>query len=172
MGLEEVPNQTAGVDIPADTAQNKSPDPAFPQGTRPGMPSFRDNHLFDVAGRRAAGIPVNLRPVVAARSMHEQLDLRDLIKRPASTFFIRAIGDSMIGVGIRDGDLLVVDRAEMPLVRRVVVASTPDGLTVKVLVRRRGRFFLAPANERYPLIPVTGETEIWGVVIHVIHSFV
>lgn len=120
-----------------------------------------------ILGRVQAGFPSPCDDYV-----EEQLDLRDLIKRPASTFFIRAIGDSMIGVGIRDGDLLVVDRAEMPLVRRVVVASTPDGLTVKVLVRRRGRFFLAPANERYPLIPVTGETEIWGVVIHVIHSFV
>ncbi len=37
-----------------------------------------------------------------------------LVKRPAATFFVRVEGDSMVGAGIREGDLLVVDRSLRP----------------------------------------------------------
>jgi len=40
------------------------------------------------------------------------IDLNEaLIQHPSSTFFLRVSGDSMIGAGIHDGDLLVVDRS-------------------------------------------------------------
>ena len=51
------------------------------------------------------------------------LDLNErLIREPAATFFVRAKGDSMIGAGIHDGDLLVVDRSAEPRDGRVVIA--------------------------------------------------
>lgn len=40
------------------------------------------------------------------------LDLnRELVRNPASTFFVRVAGESMAGDGIGDGDLLVVDKS-------------------------------------------------------------
>lgn len=43
------------------------------------------------------------------------LDLNELlVKRPADTYFVRVDGDSMIGAGISDGDLLVVERSLRP----------------------------------------------------------
>ncbi|MFM7311940.1 MAG: LexA family protein, partial [Cyanobium sp.] len=40
------------------------------------------------------------------------IDLNEaLIRHPSSTFFLRVSGDSMVGAGIQDGDLLVVDRS-------------------------------------------------------------
>ena len=49
-------------------------------------------------------------PSPADDFMDLKLDLnRELIKNPASTFYARVSGDSMIDDGINDGDLLVID---------------------------------------------------------------
>ena len=65
------------------------------------------------------------------------LDLNaHLIREPTATFFVRARGDSMIGAGIHDGDLLVVDRSLEATNGKVVIVSINGELTVKRL--RRG----------------------------------
>ena len=47
-------------------------------------------------------------PSPAEQYQELPLDLNELlVKRPAATFFVRVQGDSMIGEGIHDGDLLV-----------------------------------------------------------------
>ena len=58
-----------------------------------------------VSGSVVAGFPSP-----AEQYQEPPLDLNELlVKRPAATFFVRVQGDSMIGVGIHDGDLLVVE---------------------------------------------------------------
>ena len=59
-----------------------------------------------ISGSVVAGFPSP-----AEQYLEPPLDLNELlVKRPAATFFVRVQGDSMIGAGINDGDLLVVDR--------------------------------------------------------------
>ncbi len=54
-------------------------------------------------------------PSPATDYTEEQIDLnRELIAHPSSTYLVRAAGDSMIGAGIYDQDLLVVDRSLTP----------------------------------------------------------
>ena len=103
------------------------------------------------------------------------LDLNEhLIRRPAATFFLRVLGDSMTGAGIHSGDLLIVDRSVHPADGRIVIAVVDGELTVKRLSRRRGRVRLMPENPRYRPIEIRDgqDLQIWGVVLHVIHSFV
>jgi DNA polymerase V len=103
------------------------------------------------------------------------LDLNEhLIRRPAATFFLRVLGDSMTGAGIHSGDLLIVDRSMHPANGRIVIAVVDGELTVKRLSRRRGRVRLMPENPRYRPIDIRDgqDLQIWGVVLHVIHSFV
>ena len=65
-----------------------------------------------VAGAVVAGFPSP-----AEQCLEPPLDLNELlVKRPAATYFVRVEGDSMIGAGIRDKDLLVVDRSLTPAV--------------------------------------------------------
>ena len=116
-------------------------------------------------------------PSPADDFIDKRLDLNEhLIPHPAATFFVRAAGSSMLGAGIHDGDLLIVDRAEEARAGRVVIAAVHGELTVKRLERRGERLLLAPANPDYPPIDVTeaaekGEGfEVWGVVTHVIHK--
>lgn len=102
------------------------------------------------------------------------LDLNELLVRhPAATFFVRVSGDSMIGAGINSGDVLVVDRAETPRHRSVIIALLNGELTVKRLVREGERAWLVSENPDYAPLEVRGamDFEVWGVVVHVIHSF-
>ncbi|MEK9803076.1 MAG: translesion error-prone DNA polymerase V autoproteolytic subunit [Curvibacter sp.] len=104
----------------------------------------------------------------------QRVDLtRELVRHPQATFLLRARGHSMTGVGILDGDILVVDRALVPRHQQVVVAVVDGEFTVKTLWRRDGRVKLQPAHPAYPeIVPTEGQTlEIWGVVTAAIHQF-
>ncbi|HZS43720.1 MAG TPA: translesion error-prone DNA polymerase V autoproteolytic subunit [Blastocatellia bacterium] len=96
-----------------------------------------------------------------------------LVRHPAATFYVRVSGDSMIGAGIHSNDILIVDRACKPVDGDVIIASINAELTVKRLAARKGRLQLVPENRNYKPIDITDEMnfEVWGKVLHVIHSF-
>lgn len=99
------------------------------------------------------------------------LDLNDLcIKHPASTFFVKVDGFSMVNAGIFDGDMLVVDRSLTADNNDIVVAMLNGGFTVKRLLKKHNRLALVPENEKYTVRPINdGDSfEIWGVVTYVI----
>ena len=85
---------------------------------------------------------------------------------------MRAVGESMLGAGIHDGDLLIVDRAVEAQSGKVVIASVNGELTVKRLERKGQRLLLVPANPDYPSLDVSDHEgfEVWGVVTCVIHK--
>lgn len=71
-------------------------------------------------------------PSPAEDYLEGRLDLNQLlIRKPAATYFVRVVGDSMIGAGIHSGDLLVVDRSLEAGDGRVVIAVLNGELTVK-----------------------------------------
>lgn len=76
----------------------------------------------------------------------------------------------MDGAGIRDGALLVVDRAIEAADGNVVIAVVGGELTVKRLRKRNGRTWLEAANPKYPAIEVTEEDSIWGVATHAVNA--
>ena len=110
-------------------------------------------------------------PSPADDFIEKWLDLNEhLVRDKASTFIVRAKGDSMVKAGIHDGDLLVVDRAAEPTNGRVVIAIIEGNLTVKRLRRKGGKCWLDAANEKYAPIEVGDEDAmIWGVVTNSIH---
>ena len=112
-------------------------------------------------------------PSPADDYVEKRLDLNELlINKPASTFFVRAEGESMLGAGINPDDVLVVDRSVHPAVGKIVVCALDGELTVKRLRSKEGRLVLAPENPDYPDIPIKEEVDmvIWGVVTSVIHN--
>ena len=118
--------------------------------------------------------PVNAGwPSPAEDYIDQQLNLHEyVVRNPAATFFLRAAGDSMINVGIHDGDLLIVDRSVDAAPNRVVIAALEGELLVKRLARRNGKTWLVPANPDYPDIDITNReyVHIWGVVTYVLHK--
>lgn len=112
-------------------------------------------------------------PSPAEEYLEGTLDLNELLAPyPEATYFVRVSGDSMIGAGIFDSDILVVDRSRSPQSGNVVIAFVDGEFTVKRLRRTESGFELVAENPDYPPIVITPETsfETWGVVRHVIHK--
>ncbi len=113
-------------------------------------------------------------PSPAEQYTDTPLDLNDLlVKRPAATFFLRVQGDSMIGEGIREDDLLVVDRSITPVSGDVIIAAVDGEFTVKYYRNDKDGLRLEPANSAYPVIRLKSgqELDYFGKVTAVIHSY-
>lgn len=112
-------------------------------------------------------------PSPADDYVDRELDLNQhLIRNPRATFIVRAEGDSMTGEGIYSGDTLIVDRSLRPRDNSIVIACVAGELTVKKLVYRDGKPYLAAAHPDYPAIEIRegDELVIWGVVTKNIHN--
>lgn len=116
--------------------------------------------------RCAAGFPSPAQDYV-----EEMLDLNDLcIRHRSATYFVRASGQSMTDAGIKDGDLLVVDKSEQPEHGDIVIAAVDGEFTVKVL-QLRPCLALQPMNPSFPtLYPDAEGLEIFGVVTWFLHA--
>ena len=104
------------------------------------------------------------------------LDLDELVvSHPVSTYYMRVVGDSMIGACIYPNDVIVVDRALTATNNRLVVARLGEHLTLKRLqIVKPKRIFLKSENPAYPPLEVKqrDDFEIWGVVTWVVHALV
>ena len=112
-------------------------------------------------------------PSPADDYIEDKLDLNNyLVKHPSATFFVRVVGESMIGAGIHNNDILIVDRSIEPLHNKIVVVALDGQMTVKRLYRRQKKTILMPENKLFKPIEVVDSASmlIWGVVTHVIHS--
>lgn len=100
-----------------------------------------------------------------------KLDLnKELIKNPSATFFARVSGESMIGDGVGDGDILVVDRSVEPADGQIAVCFLDGEFTLKRIRINGKTIILVPANPSYKQIEVTADNDfsIWGVVRYII----
>ena len=104
-----------------------------------------------IVGRVAAGSPI-----LAAEHIEDTCDLPPEFFHPRAHFLLRVRGDSMIGAGILDGDLLVVHKTSEARNGQIVVARVDDEVTVKRLHRTksRSRVLLLPENDDYEPIEV------------------
>ena len=95
---------------------------------------------------------------------------KELVKNQESTFYARVSGDSMLGAGIDDGDLLVIDKSLSPENGKIAVCFIDGDFTVKRIVKEKGKLYLKAENKKYKSIELSGESEliIWGIVEYVI----
>ena len=122
-----------------------------------------------VQGTIRAGFPSPADDFAVKRNDLNEL----LITHPAATFFWRVRGTSMLGAGIADGDILIVNRALNPLHGDIVVAEIDNDFTVKYLHRRAGKVKLVAADPTFPDILLReGQTlSICGVVTGAVKKF-
>ena len=85
-------------------------------------------------------------------------------------FALRVKGDSMIGAGILDGDLVIVRPQQTANDGQIVIARIEDEATCKRLSRKDGQVWLLPENDAYP--PIDGNyAELIGLVKAVIREY-
>lgn len=107
-------------------------------------------------------------PSPAQDDMEEPIDLGAwLVEQPAASYIMRVEGGSMVGAGITDGDLIVVNRAKRPRSGSIVVALVHGDRTLKRLKKLDGRYWLVPEAEGFSHILVDEYVDIWGVVVGV-----
>jgi len=95
-------------------------------------------------GRVAAG-----EPILAIENIEDYLEVAANMFYPQADYLLRVHGMSMKNVGIMDGDLLAVHKADTAENGQIVVARIEDEVTVKRLkkTRKRNEILLLPENE-------------------------
>ena len=121
-----------------------------------------------IVGRVAAG-----NPVLADEHIEDYCDLPASFFKPAADYFLRVTGDSMIDVGIFDGDLLAVHSTPVAANGDIVVARIEDEVTVKRLHKTAKKHLveLLPENPDYQAIKVDlreSEFQIEGLSVGVL----
>ncbi|MBN1687545.1 MAG: repressor LexA [Candidatus Omnitrophica bacterium] len=105
-------------------------------------------------------------PSPAEEELIDTLSLDEfLIKKPEASYLVKVTGDSMIGAGIRPGDLVIVERGRDPKSGDIVIAQVDGEWTMKYFEKRGSRVILRAANQKYPPIQPKEEMVLGGVVM-------
>jgi SOS regulatory protein LexA len=94
-----------------------------------------------------------------------------LINRPDSSFLLQVRGDSMIGEGIMEGDLVIVEKGREPKSGNVVIAEVDGEWTMKYFRKQGMQITLEAANPKYPIIRPKQELKIGGIVTAVVRKY-
>ncbi|MBL1260056.1 MAG: transcriptional repressor LexA [Thiotrichaceae bacterium] len=119
-------------------------------------------------GEIAAGLPIEAIPG------HDRVNLADFFMGP-DRFILKVVGDSMIDVGILDGDMVVIRHAQQAYSGDIVVALI-DGneATLKRLKHTNdGRVKLLPENSTMePFTYAAHRVRIQGVLVGQMRSYI
>ena len=141
--------------------------------------SARRSRGIRILHRQPAGLPIVGRvaagsPILAAEHIEDTCELSGGFFRPRADYLLRVRGDSMIGAGILDGDLLAVHKTPEARNGQIVVARVDDEVTVKRFKRlSKARLELLPENDDYDPIEVDlrqQEAVIEGLSVGVIRA--
>jgi repressor LexA len=116
-----------------------------------------------LVGRIAAGVPI-----IAQQEIEDEFLLPRKIVGHGTLFMLKVTGDSMIGAGIADGDLVVIRQQDI-VTSGEIVAALIEGIEPEATVKTfqeaaDGHCWLMPHNPAYPPIPGDG-AEIMGKVV-------
>ncbi|MDO4582167.1 MAG: transcriptional repressor LexA [Bacillota bacterium] len=106
--------------------------------------SFSSREMVEVPllGRISAG-----QPAFAEENVEDTFPIPlDFLNSNKQLFMLRVHGESMIEVGIENGDLLIVEHADTARNGEIVVALIDDEATVKTFYREINRYRLQPEN--------------------------
>lgn len=113
-------------------------------------------------------------PSPAGDYIENELNFKELfIRNESSTFFVRVEGNSMIGAGIFDGDILVVDKSVSPYDNSILVCFIDGEFTVKRINKIDGSLYLIPDNPNFKPIKINEDSDfrLWGIVTFTIHQY-
>ena len=123
-----------------------------------------------IIGLVAAG-----QPVLAQENIEDRLKIPTKMFKNKADYLLRVKGNSMIELGIHEGDLLAVKKVKECKNGQVIVARINDEVTVKTFrTNEEGMIILEPANEDFPNIiinPVEEEFFLEGICLGVIKKF-
>lgn len=108
----------------------------------PQAASTRGTVSLPLVGRVAAGMPI-----LAEQNIEDTFTVPTEIATDSSSFILEVHGDSMINIGIFNGDYIVVREQKSAMNGEVIVAMIDGSATVKTFYKERGRVRLQPEND-------------------------
>lgn len=131
------------------------------QETKTAKPAVR---MVPIIGDVAAGIPI-----FAEQNIEEYFPLPAAIYGGKEIYMLRVRGDSMIDIGIYNGDKVIVQACNTAENGDIVVALVDDAATVKRFYKENGHYRLQPENQTMDPI-IVDHVNIQGIVLEVLHS--
>ena len=111
-------------------------------------------------------------PTMIDEELTDMLNIKDyLVGNKKHTYILEVKGDSMIDEGIREGDLVIVERTNDPKDGDIVIAEVDGGWTMKYLRKKNGKIYLEPANKKYKPIYPENELNIGAIVKGVVRKY-
>ena len=124
-------------------------------------PTRREMVQVPMIGEVAAG-----EPLLAEQNIMDYFPIPMDYMPNGETFLLKVRGESMINVGIFDGDFVLVQKKPTASNGEIIVALVEDSATVKTFYKEDGYYRLQPENDALDPIIVT-QCEILGKVIGV-----
>lgn len=127
--------------------------------------------MFNLTRRELVQVPM-IGHVAAGEPLLAQENIEDYFPIPAElmpnnqVYMLQVKGESMINVGILDGDYVLVEQCNTASNGEMVVALVEDGATVKTFYKEEGIYRLQPENDTMSPI-IVQEVTILGKVIGV-----
>lgn len=125
----------------------------------------RGSVSLPLVGRVAAGMPI-----LAEQNVEDTFTLPTEIVTDSSSFVLEVHGNSMVNVGIYNGDYIVVREQKSAMNGEIVVATIDGEATVKTFYKEHGRVRLQPENDAMEPIFATNPT-ILGKVVALLRRF-
>lgn len=121
----------------------------------------REMAQIPIVGTVAAG-----QPILATQNITDYFPIPAEYAPNSECFMLKVKGESMINIGIMDGDQIMVERCNTARNGDVVVALVEDSATVKTFYRENGHYRLQPENDNMDPI-IVDQLEILGRVFGV-----
>ena len=127
----------------------------------------KDFYTIPVLGTVAAG-----KPILAEENRDSYIRLpRTMVKKNREYFALRVKGDSMIGAGIIEGDLAIIEHQNTVQNGEIAVVMLEDSVTLKTYYKENTRIRLQPENPDYLPIFSTGDVRVLGRLAHILRSY-
>ena len=96
-----------------------------------------------IVGKVTAGLPI-----LATENIEDTFPLPlEYIKHNKELFMLRVTGESMINVGINNGDLAIIEKTESAENGEIIVALIDNEATIKTFYKEDGHIRLQPEND-------------------------
>lgn len=132
-------------------------------GTSRGIRLLDEDAESDQAGLPLVGRVAAGEPILAQQHIENHYSIDPALFRPHADFLLRVNGMSMRDIGILDGDLLAVHKAQLAENGQVVVARVEDEVTVKRFERRGRIVWLHPENPDFQPIKVDLSNQTFAI---------
>jgi len=127
----------------------------------------RNPRALKLAGEVCAGIPTSAEEELRGIISFDEY----LVRHPETSFLLSVTGDSMIDAGIREKDLVIVEKNKEPKNGDIILAEVDGNWTMKYFCRKGKVVTLEAANPKYPPIIPQTDLRIAGVITAVVRKY-